>query len=301
MKKTHLMALAIGACAMIPATTWAGSPGSFTTLDASGNTTLNGTTTAVNGQFRVTGGGRNVIVAGQSKKYEFKANDNNKVVVAITNSSNTSVIQNNVNASGGGELRVTNSSGTTNILLNGDTKAYVRNINFGIGTNSPTSPLHVIGAAKIAGTATVNVLEITGGSDLAEQFVASNGAKLEAGTVVSIDPANAGALKLSGSAYDRTVAGIVSGANGLNTGMTMGQEGHEITGGVNVALTGRVFVKADATGGAITPGSLLTTSAIPGHAMAVADHGKAQGAIIGKAMTGLDAGTGMVLVLVSLQ
>jgi hypothetical protein len=35
--------------------------------------------------------------------------------------------------------------------------------------------------------------------------------------------------------------------------------------------------------------------------MKVRDHALAQGAILGKAMTGLDAGKGMVLVLVTLQ
>jgi hypothetical protein len=68
-----------------------------------------------------------------------------------------------------------------------------------------------------------------------------------------------------------------------------------------VALTGRVYVMADATNGAITPGDLLTTSATPGHAMKVSDHVKAQGAILGKAMTSLKEGKGMVLVLVTLQ
>jgi hypothetical protein len=47
---------------------------------------------------------------------------------------------------------------------------------------------------------------------------------------------------------------------------------------------------------------LLTTSATPGHAMKVSDFAKGQGAIIGKAMTGLESGsTDLVLVLVSLQ
>jgi hypothetical protein len=35
--------------------------------------------------------------------------------------------------------------------------------------------------------------------------------------------------------------------------------------------------------------------------MKVADHTRAQGAVIGKAMTGLDASKGLVLVLVTLQ
>jgi hypothetical protein len=58
---------------------------------------------------------------------------------------------------------------------------------------------------------------------------------------------------------------------------------------------------ADAANGPIQPGDLLTTSSVPGHAMKVGDHAKAQGAILGKAMGSLAQGRGMVLVLVSLQ
>jgi hypothetical protein len=68
-----------------------------------------------------------------------------------------------------------------------------------------------------------------------------------------------------------------------------------------VALTGRVYVQADTVNGPIQPGDLLTTSLTPGRAMKVTDHARAQGAILGKAMTGLAAGEGLVLVLVSLQ
>ena len=116
-----------------------------------------------------------------------------------------------------------------------------------------------------------------------------------------MDPENAGALMLSGEAYDRKVAGVVSGAGGLQTGMRMGQQSHESYGDCAVALTGRVYVKADAMARSIVPGDLLTTSSLPGHAMAVKNLTKAQGAIIGKAMTSLDSGTGLVLVLISLQ
>jgi hypothetical protein len=74
-----------------------------------------------------------------------------------------------------------------------------------------------------------------------------------------------------------------------------------LEGGKNVALTGRVYVLADASNGAIEPGDLLTTSSTPARAMKVTDHARAQGAILGKAMTGLSEGDGMVLVLVTLQ
>ncbi len=46
---------------------------------------------------------------------------------------------------------------------------------------------------------------------------------------------------------------------------------------------------------------ITANSTSPGHAMKVTDYVKAQGAIIGKAMTSLEAGQGLVLVLVTLQ
>jgi hypothetical protein len=142
-------------------------------------------------------------------------------------------------------------------------------------------------------------LQIRGGCDLAEPFQMSD-KDLPKGAVVVIDDTNPGHLRLSESAYDTRVAGIISGANGVNPGISLHQEG-VMEGGQNVALSGRVYVQADASNGAIKPGDLLTTSATPGRAMKVADHGKAQGAIIGKAMSPLKEGKGMVLVLVTLQ
>jgi hypothetical protein len=81
----------------------------------------------------------------------------------------------------------------------------------------------------------------------------------------------------------------------------MGQSGTLADGDVPVALTGRVYCHVDADFGSIEPGDLITTSDTPGHGMKVNDQGRAQGAIIGKAMTGLESGQGMVLILVSLQ
>ena len=147
-------------------------------------------------------------------------------------------------------------------------------------------------------------LEITGGSDLSERFDVSAGFGLKApepGMVVSIDPARPGGLTVSGRPYDPMVAGIVSGAGGIETGVLMGQRGSEADGSMAVALTGRVYVWVDASYGAVSPGDLLTSSSTPGHAMKVGDYGRSQGAIVGKAMTGLASGRGLVLVLVSLQ
>ena len=144
-------------------------------------------------------------------------------------------------------------------------------------------------------------LTIRGGADLAEPFnITSGNGEVPQGAVVVIDEQNPGHLKLSDSPYDTRVAGVVSGANGVNPGIQMHQQGL-IEGGKNVALTGRVYVQADASNGAIRPGDMLTTSSTPGYAMKVSDHARAAGAILGKAMTGLSEGKGMVLVLVTLQ
>ena len=163
----------------------------------------------------------------------------------------------------------------------------------GIGTTSPAAKLDVVGNTR------THSITITGGADIAEPFQMKE-RELEKGSVVVIDDEHPGRLMRSTCAYDTRVAGIVSGANGINAGIALYQEG-AIEGGQNVALSGRVYVQADATDASIKPGDLLTTSALPGHAMKVTDHAKAQGAVLGKAMSSLNEETGLVLVLVTLQ
>lgn len=152
-----------------------------------------------------------------------------------------------------------------------------------------------------AGKTTTKVLEITGGSDLSEQFDVDAHEHVQPGMVVSIDPANPGKLIVSKEAYDHKVAGIISGAGGIKPGMLMSQSGSLAGGTYPVALTGRVYCLADAAHEPIRVGDLLTTSDTPGHAMKASDFSKAHGAIIGKAMTALAEGQGLVLVLVTLQ
>ena len=164
--------------------------------------------------------------------------------------------------------------------------------NVGIGTGNPQAKLDVIGNIRTTS------LTILGGADLAEPFPMDS--SIEKGSVMVIDHLNPGRLKLSDRAYDKRVAGIVSGANGINPGIALKQEGL-LDRGENIALSGRVYVLADAANGSIEPGDLLTTSDTPGRAMKAADPAKAHGAILGKAMSALDQGQGMVLVLVTLH
>lgn len=161
--------------------------------------------------------------------------------------------------------------------------------NFGIGTTSPTTKLDINGA-----------ITIRGGADIVEGFQTANTDLVEPGTLMVIDPANPGKLMISTDAYDAKVAGIVSGANGVNPGIKLGQDG-VMDGDLPIAMTGRVYVKCSTENGEIMPGDRLTTSSIPGHAMKATDSDRSDGAVIGKAMTSIDSETGMVLVLVNLQ
>ena len=175
-------------------------------------------------------------------------------------------------------------------------------LQFKYGSNEDYTANTAAMRLSTTGTATVNVLEIIGGGDLSEQFdITTPDGSAQPGMVVCIDPDNPGQLVVSTAAYDRRAAGVVSGAGGVQPGMLMGQRGSMVDGKHPVALTGRVYVLCDASNGVVQPGDLLTTSDTPGHAMRVTDHARAQGATIGKAMTSLNEGKGLVLVLVSLQ
>jgi hypothetical protein len=168
------------------------------------------------------------------------------------------------------------------------TAMYINNLgNVGIGTRVPQARLDVAGAIRIQG------------ADVAEQFPVSD--EVQPGMVLAIDPDNPGKLRLARGAYDTRVAGIVSGAKGLPAGAVLGNmPGMEDDPAI--ALSGRVWCLVDAdSGGPVHPGDMLTTSDVPGHAMKVTDHARARGAIIGKAMTQLESGRDLVLVLVGLQ
>jgi len=202
-------------------------------------------------------------------------NDGSSIFLYNAACVNTLELEGEVAGTGEAWLALRDSSGVSQIVLDAD----------------------VGGCGKI----TTDILTVNG-CDLAERFDVDAGkAEVEPGMVVCIDPTKPGALRVSGKAYDRTVAGIVSGAGDIKVGLLLGEGVHEKAGDHPIALNGRVYCRADASNGAIEPGDLLTTSAVPGHAMKVTDHTKAHGAILGKAMSSLKEGKGLVLVLVTLH
>ena len=199
---------------------------------------------------------------------------------------------------GGTDASLSNGSGFAVIGNESSTNLVIDNNEIIARNNGASSKLYL---NKDSGNVVVKVLEITGGADLAEPFCFTDTQAIRPGMAVAIDPERTGCLRIADKAYDRTVAGIISGAKGINSGLIMNQEGTIADGSLPVALSGRVYALADASFSAIQPGDLLTTSHTPGHVMKVSDYTKAHGSIIGKSMSSLKQGQGLVLVLVTLQ
>jgi hypothetical protein len=148
------------------------------------------------------------------------------------------------------------------------------------------------------GNLNVNGDIILTNADCAEEFHVVDPAMAEPGTVMIFD--EDGRLRHSEIAYDRRVAGVISGAGSYKPAIVLDKQE---CGGPRraIALIGKVFCKADATPAPIRAGDLLTTSATLGHAMKVLDWNRAFGAVIGKAMGRLDAGQGLIPVFVSMR
>jgi hypothetical protein len=135
-------------------------------------------------------------------------------------------------------------------------------------------------------------------ADCAEDFDIVGLEKVEPGTVMVID--SEGALRSSNKAYDKRVAGVISGAGSYKPGLILDKQ-ESSNNRMPIALMGKVYCKVDASYGAIEVGDLLTTSTTPGHAMKADNPLKAFGTVIGKALRPLAEGQGLIPVLVALQ
>jgi hypothetical protein len=174
----------------------------------------------------------------------------------------------------------------------GDVLNITRGGNVGIGTVTPAARLSVNGDVEVTGD--IRLLN----ADCAEDFDVAGAEEIEPGTVMVIG--EGGALKRSQQAYDKRVAGVVSGAGGLKPGIILDKE--ESNGGrLPVALMGKVVCKVDARHSPIGVGDLLTTSSTPGYAMKADDPLRAFGAVIGKALRSLKGEQDIIPVLIALQ
>ncbi|MGC5220967.1 hypothetical protein ACPW96_00045 [Micromonospora sp. DT81.3] len=246
-------------------------PSSFKVVAAGGGTILN-----FDGQFAV------LDIGGAGNEGDLRVRDNdNRVRLHID--------------SGRGSLFMTDASGNLVFRFDSDhANLDVGNVLGGGGAGdvrvhdaAGNVRIHLDGASG-------NV--ITSGADCAEDFSIDPSEQLGPGTVVSLDEDEL--LRASMHPYDRRVAGILSGANGVSPGVILGREAG-VPNRLPLALAGKAWCKVDASYGAIGVGDLLTTSATPGHAMNATDSSRAYGAVIGKALRPWRDGLGLVPVLVA--
>jgi hypothetical protein len=229
---------------------------------------LQSTTSTQQSAFSTSGAGAFIDIAGHATA------SNNVIVFRTTNTANSSAP---IEA-----MRIT-STGAVEI---------------GSPTPDATMRLNVSGNANITGTLTANaVVNAVFGQDVAEWVRADR--DLAAGTVVILNPEKSNEVMPSTSAYDTTVAGVVS----AQPGVILGRPGALKA---TVATSGRVRVRVDARKGAIRVGDLLVTSDEPGTAMKSQpiDVGGRKfhqpGTILGKALEPLSDGVGEILVLLCL-
>lgn len=162
------------------------------------------------------------------------------------------------------------------------------------------------GRVAVSGDCTLNQVWVNGdcnlvNADCAEEFTVVSSdpdTQAEPGTVMVL--AEDGCVRYCDRAYDKCVAGVVSGAGSYRPAIVLDRRPGK---GIRkpLALIGKVYCKVDAGSGPVEIGDLLTTSDTAGHAMKAADPLRAFGAVLGKALQPLKHGCGMIPILVALQ
>jgi hypothetical protein len=179
---------------------------------------------------------------------------------------------------------------TGNVEIDGDITA--------VNTVTVQKDLKISGDITSVNTITVAKDVVLTGADCAEQFDAYDVIGPEPGTIVVID--DEGKLRESRGAYDKRVAGVVSGAGEFRPAIVLDRRGSS-ENRISVALVGKVYCKVDADPAPIAVGDLLTTSSRPGFGMKASDATQAFGAVIGKALRPLREGQALIPILVALQ
>ena len=203
---------------------------------------------------------------------------------------------------------------TSGIAVYGTSTSQMGVVGESMDVNGVYGISHAPGAAAIAGrnlaTTTAKLagyfdgdVEVTGdirlvNADCAEDFTVSGEDPAEPGTVMVL--AENGGVRACDCAYDKRVAGVVSGAGNYRPAIVLDRQ----TGTSHrapVALLGKTYCKVDAGYGPVEIGDLLTTSQTSGHAMKASESLRAFGTILGKALQPLEKGCGLIPILVALQ
>ncbi|GAA0509447.1 hypothetical protein GCM10011581_43290 [Saccharopolyspora subtropica] len=137
--------------------------------------------------------------------------------------------------------------------------------------------------------------------DCAEDFDTDEDAHelLTPGTVAVFS--EEGRVRHSTTAYDKCVAGVVSGAGNHNPAIVLDRRGDDDSARVSLSLMGKVQCNVDARDMPVETGDMLTTSDTPGHAMKATDPTRAFGAVVGKALHSITGRLGHIPILVTLQ
>ena len=179
--------------------------------------------------------------------------------------------------------------------------------NVGIGTTAPAYNLDVSGVERAqsgiiypdGNKQTVAWTGVLCGGDYAESVDVNGDLKhYGPGDILVLSSDKDGEVEKASETYSTTVAGIYATKPGV---IGRRQSLSKDVPDVPMAMVGIVPAKVSAENGPIHRGDLLVTASIPGYAMKGTDRSRMLGAVVGKAMSSLDSGTGVIEVLVTLQ
>jgi hypothetical protein len=140
---------------------------------------------------------------------------------------------------------------------------------------------------------------ILNNADAAEDFEVACAEHVSPGLVMVLT--DDGTLEPCSRPYDQKVVGVVSGAGPYRPGIVFDRGETPGPRRAPISVMGKVACCADATYGRIGVGDMLTTSPSHGRAMKASDPSRAFGSVIGKALSALDEGEGLVTMLITLQ
>jgi hypothetical protein len=166
-----------------------------------------------------------------------------------------------------------------------------------IGQNNGANVFRVNGAGKGFFDGGTQI----GGADFAESVaVRGDRSRYQPGDLLVIDAGGQRRLALAQKPYSPLVAGIYSTKPGV-LATTHAMDNAGLATEVPLAVVGIVPCKVTAQNGGIAVGDLLVASSKPGYAMKGTDRSRMLGAVVGKALEPLRAGSGVIQVLVTLQ